>query len=369
MQKLIGYKKILILTSEFPPGPGGIGNHAFNLASHLTKNNIKVTVMVTSVNLTKQTEQINENSFEVLRIKSSVSLKYFNLIYLCFKYFLVNKKTDIIISGHLPVIIYGNIIKFFFNKSYGIIHGHEVLMGNNFIKYFTKRALENISVLIPVSNFSKKKITENLKHNKIKVIPNGFDHERFSGLVKKRKIDKDTLNLVTVGTISPRKGQHNVIKAIPTLKKKFKKVEYNIIGEKGNNSYLKELILKLNIEKNINFHGYLNDSELSKIMNRSSIFTMLSETQKNGDLEGFGIAILEANHFGLPVIGSKNCGIEDSVNDLFSGILVQKDSIKQFSIAVEEIYDNYDTYQVSAISWSKRFHWNNIIYHYLETIK
>ena len=29
--------KILILTSEFPPGPGGIGNHAFNLAEQFLK--------------------------------------------------------------------------------------------------------------------------------------------------------------------------------------------------------------------------------------------------------------------------------------------------------------------------------------------
>ena len=34
--------KILIISSEFPPGPGGIGSHAFNLSSQFTKEVIKL---------------------------------------------------------------------------------------------------------------------------------------------------------------------------------------------------------------------------------------------------------------------------------------------------------------------------------------
>ncbi|MBT8273169.1 MAG: glycosyltransferase, partial [Bacteroidia bacterium] len=38
-------KHILLVTSEFPPLPGGIGNHALNLASFLSKNNYEVEVL------------------------------------------------------------------------------------------------------------------------------------------------------------------------------------------------------------------------------------------------------------------------------------------------------------------------------------
>ena len=37
--------KLLIVTSEFPPGPGGIGNHAYCLARILVKNEWPVTVL------------------------------------------------------------------------------------------------------------------------------------------------------------------------------------------------------------------------------------------------------------------------------------------------------------------------------------
>ena len=39
------HKNILIFSSEFPPGPGGIGNHAFNLAKALSKVSFKVKVL------------------------------------------------------------------------------------------------------------------------------------------------------------------------------------------------------------------------------------------------------------------------------------------------------------------------------------
>ena len=37
----------------------------------------------------------------------------------------------------------------------------------------------------------------------------------------------------------------------------------------------------------------------------SNIFIMLSNNLISGDVEGFGIAILEANYFGLPAYRSK----------------------------------------------------------------
>ena len=38
-------KEIIIYSSEFPPGPGGIGNHAYNLANYLSKFHYKITVL------------------------------------------------------------------------------------------------------------------------------------------------------------------------------------------------------------------------------------------------------------------------------------------------------------------------------------
>ena len=38
-------KKILLISSEFPPGPGGIGYHAYSLSVSLVEKGYKVVVM------------------------------------------------------------------------------------------------------------------------------------------------------------------------------------------------------------------------------------------------------------------------------------------------------------------------------------
>ena len=42
---MINKQKVLIVSSEFPPEPGGIGNHAYNIAKQLSMNNYTVTVV------------------------------------------------------------------------------------------------------------------------------------------------------------------------------------------------------------------------------------------------------------------------------------------------------------------------------------
>ena len=59
--------KILIISSEFPPGPGGIGNHAFNISNELTKRGYGVIINTIS-------DYVDKNQ-EVL-----FDLKYYSII-------------------------------------------------------------------------------------------------------------------------------------------------------------------------------------------------------------------------------------------------------------------------------------------------
>ena len=63
--------KLLIVASEFPPQPGGIGNHAFNLASQLQKNGYEIGIIadVRSNDGFEEQEFDKTLPFEVYRIK------------------------------------------------------------------------------------------------------------------------------------------------------------------------------------------------------------------------------------------------------------------------------------------------------------
>jgi phosphatidylinositol alpha-1,6-mannosyltransferase len=103
-------------------------------------------------------------------------------------------------------------------------------------------------------------------------------------------------------------------------------------------------------------------------MNNATIFIMLSENLSNGEVEGFGIAILEANYFGVPVIGAKDCGIEDAVKNGYSGILIDNNDINQLKTAIDNIMNNYEGFTKRSKEWSKRFYWERVIDKYIKYI-
>ncbi|MBK8551409.1 MAG: glycosyltransferase family 4 protein [Ignavibacteria bacterium] len=320
------YKKILLISSEFPPGPGGIGNHAYNLAKSLKQNEIEVKVLTVSDYVDKTTEEnfdrkINFNIVRFKRYKSRLKT-YRKRIKLIFQTLKKEKFTHTIFSGRFSLLSslllksYTGKIKFI-----AIGHGSELVSGNTAEKILIDRALMKMDLVIPVSNFSKSKLSKSLSEKKIVVIPNGFDLDNIDELeIKEKCIEKGALNLVTIGTISPRKGQHNVLNALPVIIEKFPEVKYNIVGRSADLSKFKNITEEKKLQSHIKIHGSLSNDEMYKVLNESHIFLMLSESQSDGDFEGFGIAVIEANYFGLPAIGSKNSGIEDAINNGVSGI-------------------------------------------------
>ena len=66
-----GSDKFLMITSEFPPGPGGIGNHAYNLAKYLKINGKEIKVLTVS-DYTGKAESENFDklqNFEITRFE------------------------------------------------------------------------------------------------------------------------------------------------------------------------------------------------------------------------------------------------------------------------------------------------------------
>lgn len=368
-----GYKNILLVTSEFPPLPGGIGNHAFNLAKNLQKNNFDLTVIADYRNNDVKEEQEFDkiNSFKTIRIKR------YNLLLLTYlqrliKYLQLSKENDIILaSGKFPLWLIG--LTAFINSKpkIAIIHGTEVNFTNIYFKKITELSLKKFDKVIAVSNYTKGLI-KGLHLMNVVVIPNGFDDKKFK-ILKNSNIEMGQIlqgypKIITVGNVSDRKGQANVIKALPLVLQKFPDLHYHMVGIPSQKDKFLQLAKELNIEKSITFHGKVSDSFLTKALQEADIFAMLSENTLTGDVEGFGIAILEANYFGLPAIGSKDCGIEDAIDNHRSGILINNKSQIEFGDAIDEILNNKDKYREYAQEWIDNYKWDLIVEKYVKYI-
>lgn len=364
---------IVLITSEFPPLPGGIGNHALNLAKQLTKKEYQVVVCADqrSKDLSDDIRFDSILPFAVRRVKrySLVFLTYLMRFLTCFEA-LNNQEAKIVFSSGKFSLWLGAVLKLVFkNKRYiGVLHGSELLTGNKMQQKMTKWSLKRYDSLIAVSHFTKETALELDNSLLIKVINNGFllDSDGLSG---------ETISLigfpkiVTVGNVTYRKGQQNVIKALPALKKIFSEIHYHIVGIPTEQEAFQKLANELGVSDAITFHGAVSSNKLKAITLASDIFAMLSQKLPNGDVEGFGIAILEANALGIPSVGSSDSGIADAVSDQFSGRLVLPNDSQAIQQAITEIMENYQQYSVNAKQWSAQFEWDVVIDKYLEVIE
>lgn len=359
--------KVLILTSEFPPQPGGIGNHAFHLAKGLQDSGYEVTLLCDrrSDNGMEERNFDGNATFKIIRIprRKFILISYFHRIKTALS---LGKETDMVVASGKFSLWLGAFLSLFIKTRFiTIIHGSEIQLPNPVLRKLTNFSIKRYETVIAVSNFTKSLIAH-LKLKNIEVIPNGFE----IGIPKAYNVKKDPMPvLITVGNVTERKGQQNVIQALPVLLKKYPDLEYHIVGIPTDKSKLEKLALHLGVEKAVVFYGKVDEKTKEELLLQSDVFVMLSEKTKSGDVEGFGIAILEANALGVPGIGAKGCGIEDAIQDRVSGRLINNKDSKGFELALTDILDNYLSYSQGARVWSNGFGWDEVIKAYLMVIE
>ena len=366
--------KLLLISSEFPPGPGGIGHHAYALCNALHEKGYDLLVLtVTDYATPEQVRDFDQQQRYTIRRFPRIGWKtYLNRIRMTFKIVRENRFDRILLTGKFSLWL-GLFLKLRFSgiKTLAIVHGSEVNPAGRWIRWFTHHSLSLADQIVSVSRFTTSLLPEKVRREKpITIIPNGIDVERlesYQASNSKKLIGHP--KLLTVGHVSPRKGQHRVIKALPSLRQRFPTLHYHIVGRPIQKEKLTNLSKSLGVEDMITFHGTApSHQELSAFYEQSDVFMLLSENQPDGDVEGFGIVALEANFFGLPVVGALYCGVEDAVDHGKTGLLVDGNDIDAISEAVVSCVEDRDNMEQNAKSWSRQHDWNTIVSQFVEVL-
>ncbi|SHH39320.1 glycosyltransferase family 4 protein [Winogradskyella jejuensis] len=362
-------KHIVLLTSEFPPLPGGIGNHAYNFAEYLSDLGYQVSVIADQRDTSRNEKEFDsqlKSKIHRVAITSPRFLMYLKRIWNCYK---LSKSADkLICSGKFPLWI-GAILKPFISvELIAVIHGTEVNFSNSRLRKSINWSLKRFDKVIAVSNFTKSLVGD-LDLKQVKVIPNGYSPSESDSYIDSEIQIEGNPKLLTVGNVTKRKGQANVIRHLPKLKEIYPNVHYHCVGFKTEAEYLLTLAKSLDVSKHVTFHGHLSHGQLNQFYENSDICVMLSQNTETGDVEGFGIALIEANHFGLPTIGSKSCGIEDAILDKNSGLLVDREDTSAFINAIGSILNNKTHYTEQAKLWAEQHQWSHVIKQYVDYIE
>jgi len=198
------------------------------------------------------------------------------------------------------------------------------------------------------------------------IIHNGIYNNEFVSSASDRLLGKPAL--ITVGNLTDRKGQENVIKSLPQILSLYPEAQYHLIGKTTNKEILANTAKQLKVDDKLHFYGAVARHELLDILKGATIKLMLSNHTKEGDFEGFGIAVSEANAFGIPAIGSRNSGLSDAIEHNITGLLVDQYDKKEVADAVDTIISNYSFFSGNARDWAMQHDWKNIIKQYVQAI-
>jgi len=114
---------------------------------------------------------------------------------------------------------------------------------------------------------------------------------------------------------------------------------------------LKLKIKFYNLDKKINFLGPINNEAKIKYLKSADLYLMLSRVC--GDyFEGFGLSYLEANKYGIPVIGPNDGGPKEAIKDGFSGFLVNIFNPKEVAEKVYYILCRDAIKQSHCLEWA-----------------
>ena len=195
--------------------------------------------------------------------------------------------------------------------------------------------------MVAVSENLKEDISkyEGIRPDKIKVILNGIDGNKYNNKIDKNKkrrelgIDnKYNIILGFVGRLSPEKGLIYLIRAMDALVKEFSNLLLLIAGEGALLEELKMETIALGIEQNIRFLGPRSD--INEILGILDIFVLPSLR------EGLPLVLLEAAAASLPIVATDVGGNKQVVKHGTNGLLVKHGDATSLYYAIKELIMN-----------------------------
>jgi phosphatidylinositol alpha-1,6-mannosyltransferase len=185
-------------------------------------------------------------------------------------------------------------------------------------------ALHRARGVVCVSRFTQAMLLEKVDLRNTSVIHNGHDFLTGEGTTRPDDLIVDGGPIVLgVGALKPRKGYHVALRAIAMVRQRFPDLRYYLVGDDSDRRYVESLrsdIVQLGLERHAIITGPVSDRRLRAFYHRADLF-LLTPVNIGRSFEGFGIAYLEANAFGKPVVGSLGCGAEEAVEEGVNGLL------------------------------------------------
>jgi phosphatidylinositol alpha-1,6-mannosyltransferase len=208
----------------------------------------------------------------------------------------------------LPLLIAGPALKKKGIQLAAIVHGLDVTDPNPMYQMAVRHLCGMLDAVMPVSRATGEElVARGLPRERVHVVPNAVDLDRFEGVAASRSeptrvhiagalpLPDDAFLLVTVGRQVRRKGFvwfiENVMPKLP------ERVIFWLAGDGPERENIEAAIERAGLQQRVRCLGKISEEELVELYRRGKLFVMPNIVVP-GDMEGFGIVMLEAGACG-----------------------------------------------------------------------
>jgi phosphatidylinositol alpha-1,6-mannosyltransferase len=321
--------RVLVITNDFPPRPGGIQTFVYELVRRLDPAD----VVVYTSRWKGWKEFDAAQPFPVIREDTSVLLPTRKVSRHARDLMHAHGCTSVLFGAAAPLGLLGPALRSAgAGRIVALTHGHEAgwaqLPG---ARQMLRRVGDGVDTVTYLGEYTRRRIASALSpaaaERMVRLTP-GVDTDFFrpnegGGVIRERYGLTGRPVVVCVSRLMPRKGQDTLIRALPAIQREVPDVALLLVGGGPYRKRLMRLAEQSGCVGDVVFTGSVPWDELPAHYAAGDVFAMPCRTRLGGlDVEGLGIVYLEASATGLPVLAGNSGGAPDAVLAGETGIVV-----------------------------------------------
>jgi len=227
---------------------------------------------------------------------------------------------------------------------------------------FFNAVKKNCSGIAVATDIEHKQMSARLR-NKSRNIGIGFS------LNSKAQVGKDrdgSIAFAFLGRLAEVKRVDLTIAAFKIFSDAHPNSKLEIIGNGEHKivNDLKHLSKDLHLEERITFHGWLDSAEKTKVLQKCSFLVLNSEN------ENFGIAAVEAQSLGIPVLVTKFVGYSEVVKRYKTGFVIKSLDIDSLALGMKKLAESpYLDLSRNSLLAAKQLVWSEVIKNWINFLE
>ncbi|MFP4474897.1 MAG: glycosyltransferase family 4 protein [Desulfatibacillaceae bacterium] len=238
-----------------------------------------------------------------------------------------------------------------------VIHGLDVIHPALYYQAMVRLMLSRFDLLIANSRpTAAQAVARGARPERTIVIPPGIGYAEFAQgppvpvpEIRKRYGVGEGFLILTAGRLVRRKGVAEMVRhGLPRILARHPGAVYVVAGGNADQavshggdvlSLVEGEARRAGVEDNVRLTGRIPREDLVALYFAADVF-VLPVIDMPGDVEGFGIVLLEAGAAGKPVVATRSGGVPDAVEDGVTGILATPGDWDSIARAVSDLLDD-----------------------------